>query len=137
MPVWFWIAFHLGVFLVLAIDLFGFNRKAHPVSIKEATIWSLVWVALSLGFNLLVWKLKGSEAAIDFFTGYVIEYSLSVDNIFVFVLLFGLQTPIGLWMRDHGYQIIFAPPALVLILAPTFSVSFFLTWIFQSFSAWM
>jgi len=87
-PVWFWIAFHLGVFLVLAIDLFGFNRKAHPISIKEATIWSLVWVALSLSFDLLVWKLKGPEAAIDFFTGYVIEYSLSVDNIFVFVLIF-------------------------------------------------
>lgn len=87
-PLWFWIAFHLGVFLVLAIDLVGFNRKAHVVSIKEASIWSLVWVALSLGFNLLVWHLKGLDAAVDFFTGYVIEYSLSVDNIFVFVLIF-------------------------------------------------
>ncbi len=88
MPVWFWIAFHLGVFVVLAIDLVGFNRKAHAVTIKEATAWSIVWVLLSLGFNLLVWHLKGQEAALDFFTGYVIEYSLSVDNIFVFVLIF-------------------------------------------------
>ena len=88
MPLWFWVAFHLGVFLVLAIDLVGFNRKAHVVSIKEASIWSVVWVALSLSFNLLVWKLKGPDAAVDFFTGYVIEYSLSVDNIFVFVLIF-------------------------------------------------
>lgn len=88
MPLWFWIAFHGGVFLVLAIDLVGFNRKAHVVSIKEAAIWSVVWVALSLSFNLLVWHLKGAEAAVDFFTGYVIEYSLSVDNIFVFVLIF-------------------------------------------------
>lgn len=88
MPVWFWIAFHCGVFVVLAIDLVGFNRKAHVVTIREATIWSIVWVLLSLGFNLLVWHLKGSEAALDFFTGYVIEYSLSVDNIFVFVLIF-------------------------------------------------
>jgi tellurite resistance protein TerC len=87
-PVWFWIAFHLGVFVVLAIDLVGFNRKAHVVSIREATIWSIVWVLLSLSFNLLVWRLKGHEAAVDFFTGYVIEYSLSVDNIFVFVLIF-------------------------------------------------
>ena len=87
-PLWFWIAFHLGVFLVLAIDLVGFNRKAHVVSIREASIWSIVWVALSLGFNLLVWHLKGADAAVDFFTGYVIEYSLSVDNIFVFVLIF-------------------------------------------------
>ncbi len=87
-PLWFWIAFHLGVFVVLAIDLVGFNRKAHVVTIKEASIWSVVWVALSLGFNLLVWHLKGTDAAVDFFTGYVIEYSLSVDNIFVFVLIF-------------------------------------------------
>ncbi|MEO5722267.1 MAG: TerC family protein [Chthoniobacterales bacterium] len=88
MPLWFWIAFHLGVFLVLAIDLVGFNRKAHVIGIKEASIWSAVWVLLSLSFNLLVWHLKGPAAALDFFTGYLIEYSLSVDNIFVFVLIF-------------------------------------------------
>ncbi len=88
MPLWFWIAFHLGVFLVLAIDLVGFNRKAHVIGIREASIWSAVWVLLSLSFNLLVWHLKGPQAALDFFTGYVIEYSLSVDNIFVFVLIF-------------------------------------------------
>ncbi len=74
MPLWFWIAFHLGVFLVLAIDLFGFNRKAHVTSIREASIWSAVWVLLSLSFNLLVWHLKGAQSALDFFTGYVIEY---------------------------------------------------------------
>ncbi|MGI8821085.1 MAG: TerC family protein [Chthoniobacterales bacterium] len=88
MPVWFWIAFHVGVFIVLAIDLVGFNREAHVVTIKEAGIWSAIWVLLSLSFNLLVWHLKGRDDALDFFTGYVIEYSLSVDNIFVFVLIF-------------------------------------------------
>ncbi len=88
MPLWFWIAFHLGVFVVLAIDLVGFNRKAHVISIREATIWSVVWVTLSLSFNVLVWHLKGPQAALEFFTGYLIEYSLSVDNIFVFVLIF-------------------------------------------------
>jgi tellurite resistance protein TerC len=87
-PLWFWVAFHIGVFVVLAIDLVGFNRKAHVIGIKEATVWSCVWVALSLAFNLLVWRMKGADAAVDFFTGYVIEYSLSVDNIFVFVLIF-------------------------------------------------
>ena len=86
--IWFWIAFHIGVFIVLAIDLVGFNRKAHVVSMREATIWSSVWVALSLGFNLLVWHTRGPDAALEFFTGYIIEYSLSVDNIFVFVLIF-------------------------------------------------
>ncbi len=88
MPLWFWIAFHIGVFVVLAIDLVGFNRRQHAVSIREASIWSVVWVFLSLGFNLLVWRLKGDDAAVDFFTGYLLEYSLSVDNIFVFVLIF-------------------------------------------------
>ncbi len=88
MPLWFWIAFHIGVFVVLAIDLVGFNRKAHVIGIREASIWSGVWVLLSLCFNLLVWRLKGQDAALDFFTGYLIEYSLSVDNIFVFVLIF-------------------------------------------------
>ncbi|MGZ5024831.1 MAG: TerC/Alx family metal homeostasis membrane protein, partial [Chthoniobacterales bacterium] len=88
MPLWFWIAFHVGVFVVLAIDLVGFNRKAHVIGIKEASIWSGVWIALSLLFNLLVWHIRGADDAIDFFTGYVIEYSLSVDNIFVFVLIF-------------------------------------------------
>ncbi len=88
MPLWFWIAFHLGVLIVLAIDLVGFNRKAHVIGIREASIWSIIWVLLSLSFNLLVWRLKGPDAALDFFTGYLIEYSLSVDNIFVFVLIF-------------------------------------------------
>ena len=88
MPLWFWIAFHIGVFIVLAIDLVGFNRKAHVITIREATIWSIVWVTLSLSFNVLVYHLKGPQAALEFFTGYLIEYSLSVDNIFVFVLIF-------------------------------------------------
>jgi tellurite resistance protein TerC len=87
-PLWFWIAFHVGVFIVLAIDLVGFNRKAHAVTIKEAATWSIVWVVLSLSFNALVWRLKGPQAGLEFFTGYLIEYSLSVDNIFVFVLIF-------------------------------------------------
>ena len=88
MPLWFWVAFHIGVFVVLAIDLVGFNRKAHAVTIREATTWSIVWVVLSLSFNALVWHVKGAQAGLEFFTGYVIEYSLSVDNIFVFVLIF-------------------------------------------------
>jgi tellurite resistance protein TerC len=85
---WFWIAFHVGVLCVLAIDLFGFHRKAHAPSTKEAAIWTAVWVALSLGFNALVWSWEGPAKALEFLTGYLVEYSLSVDNIFVFVLIF-------------------------------------------------
>jgi tellurite resistance protein TerC len=85
---WFWIAFNAGVLCVLAIDLFGFQRKAHAPSTKEAAIWTVVWMALSLGFNALIWLWEGPTKALEFLTGYLVEYSLSVDNIFVFVLLF-------------------------------------------------
>jgi tellurite resistance protein TerC len=85
---WFWIAFNAGVLCMLAIDLFGFQRKAHAPSTKEAAIWTAVWVALSLGFNALIWYWEGPAKALEFLTGYLVEYSLSVDNIFVFVLVF-------------------------------------------------
>jgi tellurite resistance protein TerC len=76
------------VLCVLAIDLFAFQRKAHAPSTKEAAIWTAVWVTLSLGFNAVVWHWMGPAKALEFLTGYLIEYSLSVDNIFVFVLVF-------------------------------------------------
>jgi tellurite resistance protein TerC len=84
----FWIAFNFGVLCVLAIDLFGFQRRAHAPSTKEAAIWTAVWVTLSLGFNALIWYWEGHAKALEFLTGYLVEYSLSVDNIFVFVLVF-------------------------------------------------
>jgi len=88
MGIEFWIAFNVGVLLLLAIDLFILHRKPRAVSMREAAIMSLVWVGLSMGFNLLVWRWMGSAKALEFFTGYLIEYSLSVDNIFVFILIF-------------------------------------------------
>ncbi|MGI8430992.1 MAG: TerC family protein [Chthoniobacterales bacterium] len=91
MPVsiWFWIAFHLGIFAAIAIDLLAHQVKGpHAVSLRSAVRRSLIWVALSLAFNVFVWQWQGADQGIDFFTGYLIEYSLSVDNIFVFVLIF-------------------------------------------------
>jgi tellurite resistance protein TerC len=73
---------------MLALDLGIFHRNAHPVSIREASIWSAVWVALALLFNAGIYFFSGPEHALQFLTGYLIEKSLSVDNIFVFVLLF-------------------------------------------------
>jgi tellurite resistance protein TerC len=66
---WFWIAFNAGVLCLLAIDLFGFHRKAHRPTMKEAAMWTGVWVALSLGFNAMIWHWKGLEKALEFFTG--------------------------------------------------------------------
>jgi len=86
--IWFWVAFHVGVFIALAVDLAQFKRRARELSMRAAIQRSLIWIVLSLAFNLLVWKSKGDEAGLDFLTGYIIEYSLSVDNIFVFVLIF-------------------------------------------------
>ncbi|MEO6872947.1 MAG: TerC family protein [Chthoniobacterales bacterium] len=85
--IWFWVAFHIGVFGALAIDLLSF-RGPHTITLRSAVWRSLIWVALSLAFNVVVWRWQGADQAIDFFTGYLIEYSLSVDNIFVFVLIF-------------------------------------------------
>lgn len=84
----FWIYFNVFVLLMLALDLGVFNRKAHEVSIKEAMIWTGVWITLAMCFNALIYFWQGQAKALEFFTGYVIEKSLSVDNIFVFVLIF-------------------------------------------------
>jgi tellurite resistance protein TerC len=93
-PWWAWLGFHLLVFVMLALDLGIFNRDAHAPSFKEAAAWSVVWMALSLAFNALVWKVDGSTKAVEFLTGYLLEKSLSVDNLFVFVLLFtAFQVP--------------------------------------------
>ena len=82
------IAFNAGVLAVLALDLGVFNKKAHKISVKEAAIWSSVWITLSLGFAGFIYWWRGPEKALEFITGYLIEYSLSIDNIFVIVLIF-------------------------------------------------
>jgi len=85
---WIWIGFTGFVLAMLALDLGVFHRQAHAVSLKESLTWTAVWVALALVFNAGVWHYAGSQKALEFFTGYLIEKSLSVDNIFVFALLF-------------------------------------------------
>lgn len=84
-----WIGFNLFILLMLALDLGVFQRKIHAVSVREALIWSGVWIALALAFNVFVYYDFGKQKALEFLTGYILEKSLSVDNIFVFVLLFG------------------------------------------------
>ncbi|HMG06636.1 MAG TPA: TerC family protein [Chthoniobacterales bacterium] len=86
--IWFWVAFHVGVFIALAVDLISFKRRARALSMRAAILRTLIWIALSLAFNCLVWSWRDDDTALDFLTGYIIEYSLSVDNIFVFVLIF-------------------------------------------------
>lgn len=83
-----WIAFLAFVILLLALDLGVFHRKSHEVKIKEALIWSAVWIGLALVFNYFVYVYMGKVKALEFLTGYLIEKSLSVDNLFVFIMLF-------------------------------------------------
>jgi tellurite resistance protein TerC len=85
---WGWIGFNVVVLAILALDLGVLHRRSEKVSIKEAATWSAVWVALSLCFAFAIYRTMGEESGLEFLTGYLIEYALSVDNIFVFVLIF-------------------------------------------------
>jgi tellurite resistance protein TerC len=85
---WGWVGFNVVVLAILALDLGVLHRRSEKVSLKEAATWSAVWVALSLGFAFAVYQTMGKEPGLEFLTGYLIEYALSVDNIFVFVLIF-------------------------------------------------
>ena len=85
---WGWAGFNLVVLGILALDLGVLHRKSEKVTLRQAAIWSTVWVVLSLCFALAIFLTLGREPGLEFLTGYLIEYALSVDNIFVFVLIF-------------------------------------------------
>ncbi len=86
--IWYWVGFNAFVLIMLVLDLGVFHRKEHAVKIKEALIWTGVWITLALIFNYGIYHFLGKEKALEFLTGYLIEKSLSVDNIFVFILIF-------------------------------------------------
>ncbi|HJT26410.1 MAG TPA: TerC family protein [Pyrinomonadaceae bacterium] len=85
---WLWIGFSLFIFTMLSLDLGLFNRKAHTIKYREAWLWSGVWVTLAMIFAGIVFYYLGSQSGFEFLTGYLIELSLSVDNLFVFLLIF-------------------------------------------------
>jgi len=86
--IWFWVGFNVFVLAMLALDLCVFHRKSHEIRFKEALIWTGVWIGLALIFNAGVYYWWGTQAGLEFLTGYLIEKSLSVDNVFVFLLIF-------------------------------------------------
>ena len=86
---WVWVAFVGLILTLLALDLFVFHREAHEVSFREATLFSVFWIALGLLFGGLIFWWQGAQAGGEYLAGYLIEKSLSVDNIFVFALIFG------------------------------------------------
>jgi len=86
---WWWVGFNALVLVLLAIDLGVFNRKSHAVSMREALVLSVVWVSLAVAFGIGIGFTMGRQSALEFFAGYVVEEALSVDNLFVFILIFG------------------------------------------------
>ena len=100
---WPWIFFNLFVLAMLALDLGVFHRKSHIVSVREAAVWSAVWITISMIFNVLLFFWKGPTPSLEFLAGYLIEKSLSVDNIFVFVIIFGsFAVP-----REYQHRVLF------------------------------
>lgn len=104
---WMWIAFSVVVLSMLALDLGVFHRKAHVVRPREALIWSVTWITLAALFAAVLWQLDGQQTALEFTTGYLVELALSVDNLFVFLLLFRFfKVPDGLQHRVLFWGII-------------------------------
>lgn len=102
-PLWIWIAFNIFILFLLAIDLFILDRKDKEISLKEALIASMIWVAIALLFNYGIYVFRGKEDALNFLTGYLIEKALSVDNLFVFILVFKyFQTP-----KQYQHKVLF------------------------------
>jgi tellurite resistance protein TerC len=111
-----WAAFTLFIVALLALDLGVFHRKAHEISVKEALAWTAVWVGLALVFNVLVWHWFGAQRGLEFLTGYLIEKALSVDNIFVFLVIFSyFAVP-----RAFQHRVLFWGIVGALILRATF-----------------
>jgi tellurite resistance protein TerC len=147
MGIWMWVGFNLFVLALLALDLGVFHRKAHAVTVKEATIWSAVWISLAMLFNLgiyLFWNnispaspYANGDAALAFFTGYLIEKSLSVDNIFVFVLIFSyFRVPAKYQHRVLFWGILGAlvmRGILILVGAALIEEFHWIIWIFGAF----
>jgi tellurite resistance protein TerC len=115
----FWTSFILVVLFLLSIDLGVFNRHAHEVRVKEALFYCLVWIAVSLSFGVYIYRDFGKQYGLEFFAGYLIEYALSVDNIFVFILIFSY---FAVPNRFH-HRVLFWGILSALIMRATFIVA--------------
>jgi len=100
---WHWIAFCSAVLCLLVFDLAVVHRGSRETTLRQAALWTAVWTSLALAFNALIWLWQGHDRGLEFFTGYLIEWSLSMDNVFVFAVVFGFfQVP-----RKYQYRVLF------------------------------
>jgi len=133
-----WVLFNVFVLGMLALDLGVFHRKAHEVRLKEALVWSGVWIALALLFNVLVYFWRGREDALAFLTGYLIEKALSVDNVFVFVLIFSaFAVPAAYQHRVLFWGILGALVMRAALIAAGVSLIHRFHWILYVFGAFL
>lgn len=116
MSIWMWTIFLISVGMLLTLDLLVFHRKTQEMTLKKALFWSAFWMATGVIFNIFVYFAKGSKSAIEFLTAYIIEESLSIDNLFVFILIFAY---FGI-PRVHQYKVLFWGILGVLITRFTF-----------------
>jgi TerC family integral membrane protein len=115
-----WAAFCLGTVVMLALDMFVFHRKSHEPTLRESALWTIFWCGLAIAFNLCVWYWFGSKHAIHFFTGYLVEWSLSMDNVFVFVVIFAF---FGVPMK-YQYRVLFWGIIGAIVMRLTFILVF-------------
>ncbi len=136
--IWLWIAFNIFVLVMLALDLGVFHRKAHEVKIKEALKWSAVWISLALLFNLGIYFWRGKVVALEFLTGYLLEKSLSVDNIFIFLLIFSyVRVPTILQHKVLFWGILGALIMRALFIAAGITLINHFHWIIYIFGAFL
>ncbi len=114
-----WVSFNIFILILLALDLGVFHKRSHVIGIRESIIWSIIWVLIALAFNLLIYWWRGPEVAMEFAAGYLIERSLSVDNLFVFMVIFAyFQVP-----ARHQYRVLFWGILMALVLRALFIVT--------------
>lgn len=134
----FWVAFLLVVMALLSLDLGVFHRKAHAVGFREAAAWSCLWIILSISFGTWIYLEYGRQAGLEFFAGYLIEYSLSVDNIFVFILIFSyFSVPAVLHHRVLFWGIIGALVMRVIFILAGAALIHSFHWIIYLFGAFL
>ena len=134
---WAWVAVLVAIGAMLAVDLL-MHRDDHAPSIREALGWSIVWIAVSLAFGAIVWGTLGHEAGASYFAGYVIEKSLSVDNLFVFALLFSyFSVPIELQHRVLFWGVIGALVFRAIFIAAGAALLSQFEWMFFVFGAFL
>jgi tellurite resistance protein TerC len=136
--IWLWVAFNVFVLAMLALDLGVFHHKAHVVRVREALIWTGIWITLALLFALGIYIWRGQVIALEFLAGYLIEKSLSVDNIFVFLLIFSyFRVPPILHHRVLFYGIIGALIMRAIFIAAGITLIAKFHWIIYIFGAFL